>query len=82
MATPFVAGQAALIHSIAPQFSIRDIVKVMQNSAVAIDKLKTNKHEKGRLGIGRIDIGTSVQMAATGRVDQSGKKKIKGSCLN
>ena len=81
MATPFVAGQIALIRSAAPQFSIRDVVKVMQNSAVQIDKLKENKHEKNRLGIGRIDIGASVQMAATGRVDQSGPKKIKGGCL-
>ena len=82
MATPFVAGQIALIRSAAPQLSIRDVVKAMQNSAVSIDKLKTNKHEKGRLGIGRIDIGTSVQMAASGRVDQSGPKKLKGGCLN
>ena len=82
MAAPFVSGQIALIRSAAPQLSIRDVVKVIQNSAVSIDKLKTNKHEKGRLGIGRIDIGTSVQMALSGHIDQSGPKKIKRGCLN
>ena len=83
MATPFVAGQAALIHSVAPQYSIRDIVKVMQNSAEAsIYKLKENKDRKDKLGIGRIDIGVSVQMAATGIVNQRDSKEIKGSCFN
>jgi subtilisin family serine protease len=81
MATPFAAGQAALMRSVAPQFSVRDLVKVMQNTADdSIYKIKSNG--KNKLGYGLINIGASVQVAATGYVDLSGKKKIKGGCIH
>jgi thermitase len=80
MAAPFVAGQAALMRSVAPSMPLRTLVQAMDISAVDLSKLKLNSGYKGALGMGRINIGASVQIVAAGRVDMSGKKKIKGGC--
>ncbi|NJM39496.1 MAG: S8 family serine peptidase [Anaerolineae bacterium] len=82
MATPFVAGQVALIRSVAPWWSLLDVVAVMNGTAdKSIYKLKNNRDVKDRLGIGRIDIGASVQAAIAGQAYQTDKKKIKNGCI-
>ena len=80
MATPFVAGQAALIHSRAPQATApRYRAADRRNGAAARDAL--NPAFAGRLGQGRIDIGASLEYLATKGFPTSGRGILSGSCI-
>jgi subtilisin family serine protease len=78
MATPFVAGQAAILRGIAPSMPLRTLVQAMDASATNLGKQKGYKSDQ--LGMGRIDIGASAELVASGDIDMSGQKKIKGGC--
>ena len=58
MAAPFVAGQAALIRSVAPNISAGSVANQIINTAHSIDA--ANPGMAGLLGRGRIDIGASL----------------------
>jgi thermitase len=78
MATPFVAGQAALLRGIAPSMPLRTLVHAIDISATDLAKNKAVKSD--HLGMGRIDVGASAALVASGNVSMSGQKKIKGGC--
>jgi subtilisin family serine protease len=82
MATPFVAGQAALIKSYALAFTVRDVARLIEQTAYTIDDLKLNKKFHDKLGVGRIDIGKSLETLASGSWHSSGPSDIKGHCIN
>jgi len=81
MAAPFVSGQIALIRSVAPQYSFQDLLKVMQDTSVLINKLPSNHGLDNKLGYGQIDIGASVRAAATGYTSKEKPKHIKDECF-
>lgn len=58
MAAPFVAGQAALIRSVAPSLKAQDVAKLIAQTARPLDAL--NPAFAGLLGAGEPDIGTSL----------------------
>ncbi|MEZ4664729.1 MAG: S8 family serine peptidase [Caldilineaceae bacterium] len=58
MSAPFVAGQAALIRSVAPTISAGSVVNHIINTVHAIDAV--NPGMAGMLGRGRVDIGASL----------------------
>jgi thermitase len=55
MASPFVAGQAALIHSVAPAANVRQVASLIDVTAVRPPPLTAS------LGAGRIAIGASLR---------------------
>jgi subtilisin family serine protease len=61
MATPFVAGQVALIRSVAPTMSAGQILALIQSTAQPIDA--QNPGYEGQLGAGHIEVGDSVGWA-------------------
>lgn len=63
MAAPFVAGQAALIRSAAPDISAASVATHIINTAQTIDAL--NPGMAGLLGRGRIDVGASLAAICT-----------------
>jgi len=79
MATPFVAGQAALIHGNAPTFNARDIAMLIGGTARSVDKL--NPAFSGELGAGQIRIGDSLSAIAAGAVHDSGRGLLSSSCV-
>lgn len=58
---PLVAGSAALIKSIRPDWKAKEIRDVLLRSAIDIDYL--NPGFAGQMGYGRLDVGKAVQMA-------------------
>ena len=62
MATPFVAGQAALLRSANPQLTLDEVGLLIGGSADPLDQ--TNPLYRGRLGEGRIDILSSLESLA------------------
>jgi subtilisin family serine protease len=66
MATPFVAGQAALIRSVAPEMEGEDIASLVQERARSIDQ--QNPGYAGLLGVkGHADVGMSLAYIAPDR---------------
>ncbi len=61
MATLFVAGQVALIRSVALTMSVSEILALIQSSTQPIDE--QNPGYEGQLGAGHIQIGESVDWA-------------------
>lgn len=59
MATPFVAGQAALLRSANPQLSLDEVGLLIGGSSDSLDK--ADRAFKGLLGEGRIDLRTSLE---------------------
>ncbi len=82
MAAPFVAGQAAVLLAIDPGLNAREVAGVIEKSSHKIDQLKLNKDYHKSLGIGRIDIGASTELLASGTFKNSGPKTIKGGCVH
>jgi subtilisin family serine protease len=80
MATPFVAGQAALIRSWAPQATPRDIATLIAETARPLDAL--NPLFEGRLGKGRIDVGASLEYLVAQGFPTSGGGTLSGSCVS
>jgi thermitase len=79
MATPFVAGQTALLRSKAPSANPRQIATLIGLTAKSIDQL--NPNYQGELGQGRIDIGASVAYLVDHGMPASGGGIISGSCV-
>jgi subtilisin family serine protease len=80
MAAPFVSGQVALIRSMAPQLSARDIAEVIRTTATRMRKV--SGPEKS-LKFGRlINIGAAVEHVTLGRVHSSKSIDVQGKCLN
>jgi subtilisin family serine protease len=79
MATPFVAGQAALIHSAAPTLNAREIALLIGGTAHSIDIL--NPQFAGRLGAGQVDIGASLELLLTGNLPKSNHGLMSLSCI-
>jgi len=59
MATPFAAGQAALLHSLDPSLTAWDVGQIIAATAQPLDGL--NPDYTGELGAGRIDVAASLQ---------------------
>ncbi len=79
MATPFVAGQAALIHSAGPALNARDIALLIGETAHSLDKL--NPQFAGRLGLGQVDISASLELLLTGDLPKSNHGLMGLSCI-
>jgi thermitase len=59
MATPFVAGQAALLRSANPQLTLDEVGLLIGGTAVSLDR--KNPAFRGQLGEGRIDLFASLE---------------------
>ena len=79
MATPFVAGQAALLHSLAPALNVRDIARAMGSTAQSLDAL--NPAFVGRLGVGRPDVAASLEQILSGPLPTSAGDLIGDHCV-
>lgn len=79
MATPFVAGQAALIRSLRQDLNVRDVADLIGGTAHDADSL--NPAFADMLGDGTIDLAASLRMAAAGTIPPSRHNRIGGSCL-
>jgi thermitase len=66
MATPFVAGQAALLLSADPTLSLADVGRYIGGTAVSIDE--PNPDYSNQLGHGRIHFGNSLQALTSGNL--------------
>jgi subtilisin family serine protease len=58
---PLVAGSAALIKSVHPEWGAKEITNVLLRSADDVDKL--NPAFAGQIGYGRLNVGQAVKMA-------------------
>jgi subtilisin family serine protease len=76
MAAPFVAGQAALIRSIAPSLTLAEMGGLMAETAVSLDN--PNPQYSGQLGAGLIDIQTSLNTLAMGSWDTTSTNPLAG----
>jgi thermitase len=59
MATPFVAGQAALLHGANPQLTLDEVGLLIGGTADSLDR--ANPAYRGELGEGRIDLLASLE---------------------
>lgn len=59
MSTPFVTGQAALIHSLSPALNPQDIANIIGETSHSLDL--PNPRYAGKLGMGLIDIDGSLE---------------------
>ncbi|MEZ4861129.1 MAG: S8 family serine peptidase [Caldilineaceae bacterium] len=78
MATPFVAGQAALIYSMNSRLNVRQIAELIVGTARTVDD--ANPDLRGKLGAGIPAVGVSLQRLQTGDLPQVGGV-MSGSCL-
>jgi subtilisin family serine protease len=65
MATPFVAGQAALLRSMNTQLTLGQLGVLIGGTAQPLDR--ANPRYRGLLGEGRVDILSSLQSLAADR---------------
>ncbi|NOT04200.1 MAG: S8 family serine peptidase [Anaerolineales bacterium] len=79
MATPFVAGQAALIHSLSPALNPQEIANIMGETSHSLDPL--NLLYKGKLGKGLIDIDGSLELALNATFPIVNHGLIGASCI-
>jgi subtilisin family serine protease len=59
MATPFVAGQAALLRGVNPQLTLDEVGLLIGGTSDSVDRM--NPAYRGRLGEGRIDLLASLE---------------------
>ncbi|MFQ5553902.1 MAG: S8 family serine peptidase [Acidimicrobiia bacterium] len=78
VSAPFVAGEAALVMSAAPDLGARDVAMVMEMTAMDLKDL--NPEVGGKLGAGLIDAGAAVALLQ-GQVPSSGGP-LSGSCFS
>ncbi len=79
MATPFVAGQAALIHSFRPQLNPYEIATLIAETAQST--ADTNPDYGSDLGSGRLDIVASLNWLVRGDPIPEGGGTISSSCV-
>lgn len=60
MATPFVAGQAALLRGADPQLSLDEVGLLIGGTTDSLDRANPAYH--GQLGEGRIDLLASLEL--------------------
>lgn len=77
MATPFVAGQAALAYSLKPTLTVRQMADLIAGTARSLDKI--NPKYKKKLGTGLPAIDVSLQRLLSGKLPKKGGS-ISGSC--
>jgi subtilisin family serine protease len=65
MATPFVAGQAALLRSTSPQLTLDEVGLLIGGTTDSLDK--SNPAYRGGLGEGRIDLLASLESLITNK---------------
>jgi subtilisin family serine protease len=68
-AVPYVAGTAALIKSLRPDWTAKEIIQTILSTADDIDKY--NPAYAGRLGYGRINVERAVKKALLSRAEQA-----------
>lgn len=78
MATPFVAGQAALVHSLRHTLPAGAVANVIAHTSRSIDA--QNPQFAGRMGFGEIDVGNSLARLAANTVSNSGSSVLSGGC--
>lgn len=78
MATPFAAGQVALIRSMASSLTVREVAELIGGTAQPLDAL--NPAFAGRLGAGRLDIGASLVHLMAGVWPDAGRGILSNSC--
>lgn len=64
MATPFVAGQAALLRGVNPQLSLDEVGLLIGGTTESLDR--SNPAYRGQLGEGRIDLLASLESLVAG----------------
>lgn len=79
MATPFVSGQAALLRSANTTLTTLDLNAIIIKSAHSLSD--TNRHLKGDLGSGLVDMLASLQLLQSGNWQDKDNSLISGSCL-
>ncbi len=79
MAVPFVAGQAALIASLAPTLNPRQIALLIGGTAVSLDAV--NPEFAGELGLGQPDIEASLLVLLSGNLPTSNRGLMSSSCV-
>lgn len=82
MASPFVAGQAALVHSTAPALNPRDIATVIDRTSHSLDSFNPRfDDDDDEPGIGLVDVASSLELALRGRPHTSDHGIIAWSCI-
>ena len=76
MATPFIAGQAALLKSLAPGLNVLYVANLMADTAYDVDALKPNKKFKDRIGVGLVHIGDSVERLSNGNWQRTAPRSL------
>lgn len=71
---PLVAGSAALLKSVRPEWRARDIIPALLNAADNIDD--NNDDFVGQLGYGRLNVGRAVELAYNSRPEDANVIKI------
>lgn len=78
MATPWVAGQAALIYSLNARLTVRQIAELIVGTAQSVDDV--NPNVRGKLGAGLPAIAVSLAQLQRGDLPHVGGT-MSGSCL-
>ena len=80
MAAPFVAGQAALIHSARPRLNPRDLASLIGKTSHSLNAL--NPLYARNLGMGLVDIGNSLMLSLNDDTESSENHGVIGeSCV-
>ncbi|MBE2198612.1 MAG: S8 family serine peptidase [Anaerolinea sp.] len=76
MATPFVAGQVALIHSHSPSLTLEEVGQLIAGTAESLDN--ANHNYNGLLGAGLIDIQDSLEHLVNGTWPDTSLNPLEG----
>ena len=79
MASPFVAGQAALLYSIDSTLSPRDVALLIASTSTSLDDV--NPNFQGKLGAGQPDMEASLVELLNGNIPSSNKGIMSDSCI-
>jgi len=79
MATPFAAGQAALLWGYDSTLSLEEVVRYMGGTAQSLKD--ANPNWDGKLGVGLVDAGAALQALASGTAVQS-PDLLNDNCLS
>ena len=79
MATPFLAGQAALLRSLDPSLNVRQVALLIRDTAQPVDA--QNPGLEGMLGAGQPDVHASLLRLQRGDIPSSNRGFISSSCI-